>query len=98
MKPVGEIRGLMPGMVVKVRIDSGLGPEVVVPASVVRTDVDGRYVWTVSEDNVVCKTYVVPGGFSGRGIVISEGLSAGDRVITDGVQKVCTGLKVRTVE
>lgn len=98
MKPVGEIHGLMPGMVVKVRIDSGLGQEVVIPASVIRTDVDGRYVWTLSEDNVVCKTYIVPGGFSGRGIVVSEGLSVGDRIITDGAQKVCTGLKVRTVE
>ena len=64
----------------------------------VTTDVDGRYVWTVSDDHTVNKTYVVPGGFSGQGILITEGLSDGDRIITEGVQKVCTGLKVRIVE
>ncbi len=98
MKPAAKVSGLMPGMVVKVNIGSPDGAGIVIPASVVRTDVDGRYVWTVSDAGIVQKTYVVPAGFSGQGIFISEGLSAGDRIITEGVQKVCTGLKVRIVE
>ena len=98
LRPVAKIPGLMPGMVAKVHIGSSTGSGVVIPASVIRTDVDGRYVWTVSDDHTVNKTYVVPGGFSGQGILITEGLSDGDRIITEGVQKVCTGLKVRIVE
>lgn len=98
LRPVAKIPGLMPGMVAKVHIGSSIGSGVVIPASVIRTDVDGRYVWTVSDDHTVNKTYVVPGGFSGQGILITEGLSDGDRIITEGVQKVCTGLKVRIVE
>ncbi len=96
--PVREVDGLMPGMVVKVRMDSGRGEGVVVPASVIRSDVSGRYVWTVSDDGTADKIYVVPGGFSGKGVIITEGLSVGDKVIVEGVQKVCTGLKVRIVE
>ena len=98
LHPVKKIPGLMPGMVVKVYIDHTGGSGVTVPASVIRTDTDGRYLWTVSEDNVVEKTYVTPEGFSGKGVIISEGLSIGDRVITEGVQKVCTGMKVRILE
>lgn len=96
--PEGKVAGLMPGMVVKVSVGTGFGAGIVIPASTVRTDVDGRYVWTVTEDNVVGKSYVRTGGFSGKGIVVTEGLSAGDRIITEGVQKVCTGMKVRIVE
>ena len=96
--PVRKIPGLMPGMVVKVYIDHTGGSGVTVPASVIRTDMDGRYLWTVSDDNRVCKTYVTPDGFSGKGVIISNGLSIGDRVITEGVQKVCSGMKVRIVE
>ena len=95
---LSPLEGLMPGMVVKVYVDGSSGEGITVPASVIRTDVDGRYVWTVSDDYTVNKTYVVPGGFSGQGILITEGLSDGDRIITEGVQKVCTGLKVRIVE
>lgn len=98
MVPVGKIPGLMPGMVVKAYIDSNMGDGIIIPAAVIRTDMDGRYVWTVSEDGMVSKTYVVPSGFSGKGVVITEGLSAGDRIITDGVQKVCTGMKVKVME
>ena len=85
-------------MVVKAYIDSNMGDGIIIPAAVIRTDMDGRYVWTVSEDGMVSKTYVVPSGFSGKGVVITEGLSAGDRIITDGVQKVCTGMKVKVME
>ena len=71
---------------------------VTVPSSVIRSDMEGRYVWTVSDDNTVCKTYVSTGWFSGKGVTILEGLSPGDRVISEGVQKVCTGMKVIIAE
>lgn len=95
---LSPLEGLMPGMVVKVYVDGSSGEGITVPASVIRTDISGRYVWTVSENGIVDKKYVVTEGFSGQGVMISEGLSIGDKVIVEGVQKVCTGLKVRIVE
>lgn len=96
LDPVSKVEGLMPGMVCKVVFeDSEQG--IVIPASVVRTDVDGRYVWTVS-DGKVKKVHVVPGGFSGDGVVIESGLSAGDRLIVEGAQKVSGGMSVREID
>ena len=91
-----KTEGLMPGMVCKVRL-GGKGDEgrVVIPASAVMTDTGGRFVWTAT-DGVVGKKYVVPDGFSGDGIVISEGLDTGDLVIVSGSSKVSTGMKVET--
>lgn len=87
---------LMPGMVVKARFavrGSAGGQRIVVPAAAVQMDTEGKYVWTVVDDRVR-KVRIVPGGYSGRGIIVSEGLSVGDRVIVEGYQKVSTGMKV----
>lgn len=87
---------LMPGMVVKasfaVRETQG-EQRIVVPAAAVQMDTDGKYVWTVV-DGRARKVHIVPGGYSGRGIVVADGLSVGDRVIVEGYQKVSTGMEV----
>ena len=82
----------MPGMVCKVTF-SGTEDALVIPAAVVRTDKDGRYVWIV-EDGKVRKRHVAPGGFSGKGVIITDGLVSGDRVICEGMQKVSSGMAV----
>ena len=89
---------LKPGMVCKVFMDTDAAEGFVIPASVVRTDGSGRYVWTVSDAGIVCKTHVSVSGFSGEGVVVGSGLSQGDRIISEGMQKVCTGMKVKTTE
>lgn len=96
LEPEPGVIGLMPGMVCKVRFDDS-SSGIVIPASVVRVDMDGQYVWTVS-DGKVRKTYVTTGGFSGTGVIVEKGLSSGDLVITEGMQKVSGGMSVRTVE
>ena len=90
-----QLPELRPGMVCEVRIDGDGAGGFVIPAASIRTDRDGRYVWTVTDEGIVRKTYIAAGGFSGRGVIVSEGLSEGDLVITEGMQKVCTGMKVR---
>lgn len=98
LEPVSAVPSLMSGMVCKVTFDKEDGAgNLVVPASVVRTDMDGRYVWTVDSLDIVRKVFVKVDGFRGDGVVISEGLSESDRVIVDGVSRVCTGMKVKTV-
>lgn len=94
--PAGNVSGLMPGMVCKVTLASQ-SEGIVIPASVVRTDADGRYVWIVDGDRVG-KRYVSVGGFSGRGISVESGLQPGDRVICEGIQKVSSGMRVQAME
>ena len=98
LTPSGSITGLMAGMTCKVWMKGQEGAGVVISASMVRTGTDGKYVWTVDSDDIVRKTYVQTGGFAGKGVVITEGLSDGDKVITEGMQKVSSGMKVKIIE
>lgn len=93
-----RVTGLMPGMVCKVSLRDGNAKAIVIPASAVRTDAEGRYVWTVGDGGIVAKRHVVPGGFSGDGTVIMSGLSEGDVLIVSGVSKVSGGMKVNASE
>ncbi len=93
------LKNLMPGMICKVVFRASANdPELpVIPASVIRTDNAGRYVWTVSDGNVVEKKYVTTGDFAGKGVKILSGLETGDLLIVEGAAKVSTGMKVETV-
>ena len=88
---------LMPGMVCEVHVSERGGHGAVVPASVVQTGAESRYLWTV-RDGRAQKTPVKVGGFSGNGVIITEGLDEGDLVIVEGYQKVSSGMKVTTEE
>lgn len=94
LKLLQSIVSLAPGMVCKVILGKDMQPNYIVPAEVVHTDRNGRYVWTVKDD-IVGKAYVAVGGFSGNGVIITDGLSDGDRVISEGFRKVSSGMKVR---
>lgn len=95
--PDEENPGLMPGMVCKVRMMRMQRSGVVIPADIVRGDCGGKYVWGVDSTGTVEKIRIATGGFSGKGIIVVSGLEPGDRVITEGVQKVCSGMKVRVI-
>ena len=89
---------MMPGMIGKVRFRTPASDRnVVIPSSAVRGDRNGRYVWTVTSSETVAKKYISTGGFSGNGVVVSSGLEEGDRVITQGMSKVSTGMRVEAV-
>lgn len=92
--PDGARSGLMPGMVCKIRMSGGWNDGFVVPASLVRMDARGKYVWGLSDDMTVKKIYVVTGGFVSRGVMVTDGLEGGEKIITEGMQKVSTGMKV----
>lgn len=90
------VRGFAPGMVCKVSLVSDMKPEYIVPAEVVHLDREGTYVWTVS-DGTVSKTHIVTGGYAGNGVIVTEGLDDGSRVICEGFRKVSSGMKVKVV-
>ena len=98
LKPYSAISGLMPGMVSRVYMSSPAVTSITIPSSSIRTDMNGRYVWIVNDDDRVSKSYVTVDGFSGEGVIISTGLEQGDRLIVDGISKVSTGMKVKVIQ
>lgn len=91
---------LMPGMVCNVDLEKQGGDvqtrPTVLPSQCVELDTDGhRFVWVV-EAGKARQRYITVGNFMGDGIVVTQGLNSGDDVITEGMQKVSDGMKVRT--
>ncbi len=87
---------LLPGMVANVAfgladIDAGMR----VPVAAVQRNADGNlFVWTVSEDSTAHRTMVSVGSTQGNNITISGGISGGQRIVTEGYQKLSEGTKV----
>jgi len=88
---------LLPGMVCKVRVKVPGSTRILVPASALKVGEQGRYAWCVEDGRVVRKSITV-GGYSGRNVVVEDGLAEGDFLIVEGARKVSTGMKVKMVE
>ena len=73
-------------------------PSMVVPISAVQIDQTGPFVLSVSGDNKIEVRRVDLGPISGQMVVVLKGLAEGDRVVTEGVQKVRPGQVVEPVE
>jgi RND family efflux transporter MFP subunit len=87
---------LLPGMVCKVETwrAASLQPEIVVPNRTVQISTDGKhYVW-LSENNLAIRHQITTGNLADNGIIVTEGLKAGDKVITEGFQKISEGTKI----
>ena len=86
---------LLPGMVCRVTVSpAGAAEEIVVPVRAVQQAGDGsRFVWKVSGDSVV-RTAVATGRLVNNAVTITAGIQAGDRIVTDGMQKIGQGSKV----
>ena len=90
----GAPSGLKSGMACKVFLSTNLEPRIIVPASAVKTDDFGRYLWVVAPGNTVEKRRVKVAGFADNGVAVKEGLENGEMVICQGISKVSTGMKV----
>lgn len=87
--------GLLPGMVTEVSL---LSPDeataIVLPVRIVQLDEKNRqFVWTDNSGKAE-KRFITCGGFVGDGVVVTQGLKAGDLVIVEGQQKVCNGTSI----
>lgn len=88
-------RELLPGMVCTVEINSESDWHgIVVPLGIVQTTAKGlKYVWR--DDNGVAKrAFVTTGAARGNGIEITDGLTSGDRIVTEGYQKISENDKI----
>ena len=88
-------RRLWPGQFVKVTLTTGVEENaLVVPSQAVQTGQDGPYVYVVKDDLTVEPRPVKPGAGVEGVVVITKGLSAGERVVTDGQLRLSPGAKV----
>jgi RND family efflux transporter MFP subunit len=92
-----NVSPLLPGMVCKVFLtDNAETAEIVVPNRTVQIAADGsKYVW-LADGNIARRQFVKTGGLNDNGIVVVEGLSAGDKLIVEGFQKVSEGMNIKT--
>ncbi len=87
---------LRPGMFARIQVDLGVRTNsVMVPERAV-TELQGKnFVWLVGTDDKATQKPVRVGETIGQDILILEGVKAGDRIITEGLQKVREGVPVQ---
>jgi multidrug efflux system membrane fusion protein len=86
---------LFPNQFVNVRmvVDTRKGA-VAVPSAAIQRGAQGTIVYVVNDDSTVAIRQVVTGPSEGALTAIESGLQAGERVITDGVDRIREGAKV----
>ena len=89
---------LFPNQFVNVRLKvNTLQDAVVIPPAALQMGNEGHFVWVVNSDNKVSKKSVIAGLQDSEKVVISAGLEAGERVVTDGLDRLTEGAKVEVV-
>ncbi|WP_232821027.1 efflux RND transporter periplasmic adaptor subunit [Dyella sp. C11] len=68
---------------------------VLVPTAAVQTGAPGNYVYLVNQDQTVSVHKVTPGPSNGKFTAILSGLNAGEQVVTDGMDRLSDGAKIR---
>ena len=103
--PNGD-RKLLPGMVAQVKMKTSPSPSkggeglagsgITLPITSVQRRPDGSlFVWTVDNQKKAHRTAVTVGASQGNRISIMSGVTAGQRVVTEGYQKLSEGTEVR---
>ena len=91
-------RKLLPGMVASVRFISEGSQSIsgkTLPVTAVQKAADGSlFVWTVAKDSTAHRAKVSIGANNGNHIAITDGLNMGQRVVTEGYQKLSEGTRV----
>ena len=92
-------RKLLPGMVASVLFSSDKrevkSEKLSMPVTAVQKQADGNlFVWTVGKDSTAHRTMITTGETLGNRIVVASGISEGERIVTEGYQKLSEGTKV----
>jgi len=93
-------RKLLPGMFVHALLKEGVQQAaILVPQQAISRDTRGvPTVWVVKSDNTVESREVETLRTVGNAWLIGKGVNAGERIITEGVQRVRSGIAVNAVE
>ena len=91
-------RKLLPGMVASVKFIAESTQSItgkLLPVTAVQKDADGSlFVWTVAADSTAHREKVSIGANQGNHVAITDGLNIGQRIVTEGYQKLSEGTKV----
>ncbi|MBQ6167808.1 MAG: efflux RND transporter periplasmic adaptor subunit [Muribaculaceae bacterium] len=89
---------LLPGMVASVQFpgaQTGASTQFYVPVTAVQRRPDGsHFVWVIAADSTAHRSEVAMGQTLGNRIAIMNGLNGGDRIVTEGYQKLNEGTRV----
>lgn len=92
-------RKLLPGMVANVQFSpdgsASLQAKSLPVTSVQRRSDGSLFVWTIANDSTAHRTTVTTGDTHGNYITIVDGINLGQRVVTEGYQKLSEGTRVR---
>lgn len=89
---------LFPNQFINIQIEvNTLKNVLVIPTAALQMGSIGHFVWALDKNNVVNKHKVTVGLQDGQKTIISAGLDAGVRVVTDGVDRLVDGVKVQVV-
>jgi len=86
---------LFPNQFVNVQLLLRNVPAVVVPVTAVRTGANGDYVYVINEDRTVSLRKIKRGQATVGLIAIAEGLQEGERVVTEGGDRLQDGMAVQ---
>ena len=90
---------LIQGEFGRITIFSNLKDDIpVVPQVATMENQEGLYVYKLDENNLPRMTYIKTMGQDGDNWIVIDGLGAGDKVLTSGLQKVIPGNPVKIVE
>ncbi|WP_340616022.1 MdtA/MuxA family multidrug efflux RND transporter periplasmic adaptor subunit [Xenorhabdus entomophaga] len=81
----------------QIKVDT-LNNVVVIPTAGLQMGNSGNFVWKVDKENKVSKHKVIAGLQNSQLVVINSGLSAGERVVTDGIDQLTEGARVEIVK
>ena len=87
---------LRPGMFSRIKVDLGVRPDsILVPERAVAELQGKTFVWVIGADNKATQRAVKVGETLGENVLVTEGLKTGDRIVTEGLQKVREGAVVQ---
>lgn len=91
---------LLPGMYVRARVQEGvIADGKVIPQQALVRDIKGQpQVWVVNDQNVAEVRQVKAERTLGNTWLITDGLKSGDRVVTEGLQRLVNGMTVNPRE
>ncbi len=89
---------LFPNQFVNVRLKVGtLQNAIVIPPAALQMSNEGHFVWVINDEGKVSQKRVTAGPQDSSQVVITAGLQAGQRVVTDGIDRLTEGAQVEVV-
>ncbi|MCD1126265.1 MdtA/MuxA family multidrug efflux RND transporter periplasmic adaptor subunit [Jinshanibacter sp. LJY008] len=80
----------------RIKVDT-LNNAIVVPAAAIQTGNNENFVWMINNENKVSKQSVKVGLRNGESVVVTQGIAAGQKVVTDGVDRLKQDTQVEVV-